>query len=62
MARTTPTPAQESWSLQGSLGCVSLIDGSLTHASAASYDSIIALWSVDGTTLVDCSIVLALPM
>ena len=60
-AKTTPMPAQESWSHQGSLGHVSPVGGSLTCTSAMSYDSVMALWSVDGATLVSWSIVLALP-
>ena len=61
MANTTPIPAQEGWSHQGSLGLVSLFGGSPTHASAMSHDFVTALWSVDGATLVDCSVVPALP-
>ena len=59
---TTLTPDQESWSHQGSLGQMSLVDGSPTGALAASYDSVIELWSVNGATLVDWSIVPALPI
>ena len=61
VARTTPMPAQESWSHQGSLGLVSLVGGSPTRASAMSHDSVIALWSLDGTTLGVLSIIPALP-
>ena len=61
VAKTTLTPAQESWSHQGSLGHVSLVGGSPTRTSAMSYDLVIALWSVNGATLVGWSIVPALP-
>ena len=61
VAKTTPTPAQESWSHQGSLGRVSLVEGNPARASATFYDSIMALWSIDGTALVDWSIIPALP-
>ena len=61
VAKTTPMPAQESWSHQGSLGLVSLVGGSPTRASPTSCDSVTALWSVDGATLGGWSIVLALP-
>ena len=61
VAKTTPMPAQESWSHQGSLGLVSLVEGSPTRASAMSCDSVTALWSVDGATLGGWSIILALP-
>ena len=61
MAKTTPTLAQESWSHQGSPSRVSLVEGSSTHASATSYDFVMALWFVDGATSVDWSIISALP-
>ena len=61
VAKTTPMPAQESWSHQGSLGLVSLVGGSPTRASAMSCDSVTALWSVDGATLGGWSIIPALP-
>ena len=61
VAKTTPMPAQESWSHQGSLGLVSLVGGSPTRASATSCDSVTALWSVDGATLGGWSIIPALP-
>ena len=54
-------PAQESWKHQGSLDCVSLVGGSQTCTSTASYDSVMALWSFDGATLVDWSTISALP-
>ena len=61
MAKTTPMPTQESWSYQSSLGRVSLVGGSPTHASAMSCDSVTALWCVVGATLDGWSIVPALP-
>ena len=61
VAKTTPRPAQVSWSHQGSLCRVSLVGDSPTRASSISYDSIMVLWSVDGATLVSRSIVPALP-
>ena len=61
VAKTTPMPAQESWSHQGSLGLVSLVGGSPTRTSTMSCDSVTALWSVDGATLGGWSIIPALP-
>ena len=51
VAKTTPTPAQESWSHQGSLGRVSLVGVSPTCTSATFHDSVTALWSIIGATL-----------
>ena len=62
VAKTTPMPAQESWSHPGSLGLVSLVGGSPTRSSTTFHDSITALWSIDGATLGSWSIVLALPI
>ena len=61
VAKTTPMPAQESWSHQGSLGLVSLVGVSPTRASTMSRDSVTALWSVDGATLDGWSTAPALP-
>ena len=61
VAKTTPMPAQESWSRQSSLGLVSLVGFSSTRAPTMSRDSIIALWSVNGATLGGWSIIPALP-
>ena len=51
LAKTTPRPAQESCSHQGSLGPVSQVGGSPTYASATSRDSVTELWSIAGATL-----------
>ena len=61
VAKITLSPAQESWRHQGSFGLVSLVEGSPTHASAMSCDSVTALWSIDGPTLGGWSIIPALP-
>ena len=61
VAKTTPMPAQESWSHQGSLGLMSLVGGSPTRTSATFCDSVTALWSIDGATLSGWSIIPALP-
>ena len=53
VARTTPAPAQESWSHRGGLGLSPANYGSPTRASVASRDSVAAPWSVDGAPLFD---------